>query len=328
MYPGEDKDWSEYQPQYQFSRRIETRLTTRNAGRTRAYTFSTASATGEYDRIVRRRRPPPAAGDEPSDGLAELRWISDSPPCGASSKTSSATAAAVGREREQQRQQRDDDTDDAGGDRTIGRRESDVESTDDEEPTESDTDEKSGGGLFGRGKGSSGGDEDDFDDLFYRIEELEEELESKESTLGTVQDSQQQVADQVEEMNDTVRQLLGVYDMLTDDVNPFTGAGEERNGFGVFGEDKATTDGGSESMAGLRAEAGSSGREETVSFDDLKGELSRTRRPSPTAPTRPAVRRSRSTRTRATTTPASKCRRPRASTTPVRSRVRTPMERT
>jgi archaellum component FlaD/FlaE/archaellum component FlaC len=175
-----------------------------------------------------------------------------------------------GREREQQRQQRDDDTDDAGGATAQSGGESDVESTDDEEPTESDTDEKSGGGLFGRGKGSSG-DEDDFDDLFYRIEELEEELESKESTLGTVQDSQQQVADQVEEMNDTVRQLLGVYDMLTDDVNPFTGAGEERNGFGVFGEDKATTDGGSESMAGLRAEAGSSGREETVSFDDLKG---------------------------------------------------------
>jgi len=145
-------------------------------------------------------------------------------------------------------------------------------------------------------RGSSG-DEDDFDDLFYRIEELEEELESKESTLGTVQDSQQQVADQVEEMNDTVRQLLGVYDMLTDDVNPFTGAGEERNGFGVFGEDKATTDGGSESMAGpgrsglsgargdglvrrsqgsYRGRGGSDGADETggktITFDEDEGD--------------------------------------------------------
>ncbi|WP_226039376.1 FlaD/FlaE family flagellar protein [Natrinema sp. DC36] len=175
-----------------------------------------------------------------------------------------------GREREQQRQQRDGDTDDAGGATAQAGGDSDAESTDDEEPSESDGGEKRGGGLFGRGKGSSGDDED-LDDLFYRIEELEEELENKESTLGTVQDSQQQVADQVEEMNETVRQLLGVYDMLTDDVNPFTGAGEERKGFGVFGEDEATTDGGSDSMAGLRAEMDSSGREETVSFDDLKG---------------------------------------------------------
>ncbi|QLK27535.1 flagella accessory C family protein [Natrinema zhouii] len=174
-----------------------------------------------------------------------------------------------GRDREQRRQQQDDGgADTANAQAGDDSAEDSSEESADEERNESD--EKSGGGLFGRGKGSSG-DEEDFDDLFYRIEELEEELENKESTLGTVQDSQRQVADQVEEMNDTVRQLLGVYDMLTDDVNPFTGAGEERNGFGVFGEDEATTDGGSETMAEFQSETGSSKREETVSFDDLKG---------------------------------------------------------
>jgi len=47
-----------------------------------------------------------------------------------------------GREREQQRQQRDDGTDDAGGATAQSGGESDVESTDGEEPTESDTDER------------------------------------------------------------------------------------------------------------------------------------------------------------------------------------------
>lgn len=135
----------------------------------------------------------------------------------------------------------------------------------DDAATAADSEESSGGGGFFK-RGSS--DDDDVDDIIYRIEELEEELESKESTLGTVRDSQQQVADQVEEVNETVRQLLGVYDMVTDDVNPFTGAGEEKNGFGVFGEDEA----GDDDRGGfvLEASAQSSTDDETVSFDDLK----------------------------------------------------------
>ncbi|MDS0476483.1 FlaD/FlaE family flagellar protein [Natrinema sp. 1APR25-10V2] len=173
-----------------------------------------------------------------------------------------------GREREQRRQQRPDEP---AGDATADAQARDetasatAETTADAGAAEDDSGGSGGGGgLFGRGSESA--DEDDLDDLYYRLEELEE----KESTLGTVRDSQQQVADQVEEMNDTVRQLLGVYDMLTDDVNPFTGEGEERKGFGVFGEDEPAADGGRQAGLGLE-ESGQQSSEETVSFDDLKG---------------------------------------------------------
>ncbi|WP_408957131.1 FlaD/FlaE family flagellar protein [Natrinema sp. 74] len=180
-----------------------------------------------------------------------------------------------GREREQRRQQQRDDGDGTAT-ATAGTQADEptpgaAEDVGDDGLAESPSDDGNsggGGGLFGRGSGSA--DADDLDDLYYRIEELEEELEEKESTLGTVRDSQQQVADQVEEMNDTVRQLLGVYDMVTDDVNPFTGEGEERKGFGVFGEDESAADGGRQSGLG-REEPSRSDGDETVSFDDLKG---------------------------------------------------------
>ncbi|ELY68160.1 FlaD/FlaE family flagellar protein [Natrinema versiforme] len=175
-----------------------------------------------------------------------------------------------GREREQQRQQGDDPFDETAADGQTG---SSTDGADGDEGVESESnsggsDGGGGGGLFGRG--SSSADEEELDDLYYRLDELEEQLEDKSSELGTVQDSQQQVADRVEEMNDTVRQLLGVYDMLTDDVNPFTGAGEERNGFGVFGEDESPPEEPTRSGVGV-ADGGTQSADETVSFDDLKG---------------------------------------------------------
>ncbi|OLZ39731.1 flagella accessory C family protein [Natrinema saccharevitans] len=171
-----------------------------------------------------------------------------------------------GREREQRRQQGEVDDGDTESAADAETQDGSDEPAETAEPSESESD-SGGGGLFGRG-GSS--DEEDLDDLHYRIEELEDQLADKESELGSVRDSQQQVADQVEEMNDTVRQLLGVYDMLTDDVNPFTGDGEERNGFGVFGEDESVTDGGTETRQTAVDDRSRRG-EESVSFDDLKG---------------------------------------------------------
>ncbi|WP_121741732.1 FlaD/FlaE family flagellar protein [Natronorubrum halophilum] len=175
-----------------------------------------------------------------------------------------------GREREQRREADDeslDDADAAAGEQSQGSETASDET--DDESTESDSAKRSdsGGGIFSRG---SDGDED-IDDLYYRIEELEAELESKSARLGSVRDSQEQVADQVEEVNETVRQLLGVYDMVTDDVNPFTGAGEERNGFGVFGEDEAGDESRTQGGFDLDATEQPSSGDETVSFDDLKG---------------------------------------------------------
>ncbi|ELY61432.1 Flagella accessory C family protein [Natronococcus amylolyticus DSM 10524] len=103
--------------------------------------------------------------------------------------------------------------------------------------------------------GEDGPDEEAVDELYYRTEGLEESLEDTEMRLDAIQDSQEQVVSQVDELNDRVRRLLGLYDQVTDDINPFTGEGEADNGFEVFGDEHADTEG------------------ETVSFDDLKGEV-------------------------------------------------------
>lgn len=184
-----------------------------------------------------------------------------------------------GRQREQRREESDEFDGEPEAESATDGQSRETESgshdgTSESEPesTESDSGDggsRSGGGFFGRG---SSDDEGDIDDLFYRIEELEEELQDKETELGSVQDSQQHVAEQVEEMNDRVQRLLGVYDQVTDDVNPFTGEGEAQNGFGVFGEDEKRRDG-SSSAPGIesRLAADSTASDETVSFDDLKG---------------------------------------------------------
>ncbi len=122
-------------------------------------------------------------------------------------------------------------------------------------------------------------DDEVVDDIYYRLEELEDEFEQNNSQLGTIQDAQQQVVDEMQEVNDRVRQLVGIYDMLTDEVNPFTGDGEERGGFGVFGEDDDAEEGfgigvsSSDEIQGLAGEGDpfDVGTDETVSFSDLKG---------------------------------------------------------
>jgi archaeal flagellar protein FlaCE len=106
--------------------------------------------------------------------------------------------------------------------------------------------------------GEDGPDEEAVDDLRYRTESLEESLEDTEMRLDAIQDSQERVVSQVDELNDRVRRLLGLYDQVTDDINPFTGEGEADNGFEVFGGDRPDD----------RDDDG-----ETVSFDDLKGDV-------------------------------------------------------
>lgn len=117
-------------------------------------------------------------------------------------------------------------------------------------------------------------DEEVIDDLYHRIDSLEENLDQKDAQLGSIEDSTQHVSSQVEEVNDTIRQLLGIYDRLTDDVNPFTGAGEEKHGFGVFDEDEEPEGFGLGQPASSSEERSNpfetEPEEETVSFDDLK----------------------------------------------------------
>lgn len=92
----------------------------------------------------------------------------------------------------------------------------------DEEPTVSDAAADVAGGTgVGGGPDAVPDDDPDLVELEHRVGELEEGLERDASRIESVQHSQEQVADRVEEMNETVRDLLRVYDRLTSDVNPF-----------------------------------------------------------------------------------------------------------
>lgn len=60
------------------------------------------------------------------------------------------------------------------------------------------------------------------DDLDHRIDELEARVDRQSASIDGVRSSQAELADRVDGMDDRTRRLLGVYDRLTDDVNPLT----------------------------------------------------------------------------------------------------------
>jgi archaellum component FlaD/FlaE len=82
-------------------------------------------------------------------------------------------------------------------------------------------------------------------ELSNRIDDLEDEIESTATSLSAIRNAQEETADSVEEVNDTVRQLAGIYDQVAAAENPFV---DEEGANGVVDD------------------AG------TVSFDDLKHE--------------------------------------------------------
>lgn len=95
-----------------------------------------------------------------------------------------------------------------------------------------------------------GGFDDDFDDggsdsdaseLEPRIEELEDEVASVSSTVSTVRSENEAISDTVEEVEENVRKLLDIYEMVTRGVNPFVeeGGGDAFDGdsLGLFGDE-------------------------------------------------------------------------------------------
>jgi archaellum component FlaD/FlaE len=82
--------------------------------------------------------------------------------------------------------------------------------------------------------------EEQVEALEGRLDDMEGSMQQNQSELETIRGSQQDVAEQLNEVNDTVRQLLGIYDQLTADVNPFMegptrDADPDAEGFGVVG---------------------------------------------------------------------------------------------
>ncbi|WP_435361466.1 FlaD/FlaE family flagellar protein [Haloarchaeobius sp. DFWS5] len=116
--------------------------------------------------------------------------------------------------------------------------------------------------------------EEQIETLEHRLDGLEDELHDSTGQLETIQGSQQQVAERIEDMNDTVRQLLGIYDQLTANANPFVEANQpgvaedDVEGFG-FGPEQTQQQQAAApvpSLGGGQQESGGA-----VSFDDLKG---------------------------------------------------------
>lgn len=82
--------------------------------------------------------------------------------------------------------------------------------------------------------------EEQVEALEGRLDDMEGSMQQNQTELETIKGSQQDVAEQLNEVNDTVRQLLGIYDQLTADVNPFMegptrDADPDADGFDVVG---------------------------------------------------------------------------------------------
>lgn len=141
-------------------------------------------------------------------------------------------------------------------------------------------------GEQGAGLGEVGTDQpvDDGPDggeLDVRIDELSEDLEATESSVRELRTTQEEMSQSIAEMNDTVRQLVGIYDRLAAEENPFVDGPTEATG----GAPVPDADGGhvpETADAHAREDDHNSGVEEdhdgeasadpVVSFDDLEGQ--------------------------------------------------------
>lgn len=128
-------------------------------------------------------------------------------------------------------------------------------------------------------------------DLEPRVEELEEEVDRLTSTVSTVRSENEAIADTVDEIEDNIRKLLEIYEVVSQEANPFVEGGE------VVDEtqqppvgDQSSTDalfeqvsedldlevdegglGGMEAAGGLGGSSDAPS-EEAMTFEDLKSE--------------------------------------------------------
>jgi archaellum component FlaD/FlaE len=130
--------------------------------------------------------------------------------------------------------------------------------------------------------------EEQVEALEGRLDDIEGGMNQRQSELETIKGSQQDVAEQLNEVNDTVRQLLGIYDQLTADVNPFMegptrDADPDAEGFGVVGGEEPDPegevveavmegDGVDEDAGGDVESADAEEATATIGLDDLRAE--------------------------------------------------------
>ena len=104
--------------------------------------------------------------------------------------------------------------------------------------------EETGDDMFDGMANSDGADTDELD---HRIDELENEVAGLTSSVNTVKRENEQISETVEEVEENVRKLLDIYEMVTRGVNPFVDeagpemAGANAGGFGVFQTEEEDT---------------------------------------------------------------------------------------
>jgi len=71
------------------------------------------------------------------------------------------------------------------------------------------------------GCGGGGGGGADMDELEHQVDELENEVASLSSTVNTVKSENTEISDRIEDVEEDVRNLLDIYEMVTRGINPF-----------------------------------------------------------------------------------------------------------
>ncbi|GAD51308.1 flagella accessory protein flaCE [Halarchaeum acidiphilum MH1-52-1] len=105
--------------------------------------------------------------------------------------------------------------------------------------------------------GATSVDDDDLDDIRYRIDELESDVEDNESAIDEVRQSREGLEERLDHLEDNHATMLGVYDQLVEDVNPFSGDSEF---------DRSERDG----PYGVTDPSSGGNEDDVVSFDDVK----------------------------------------------------------
>ncbi|MGM0371334.1 MAG: FlaD/FlaE family flagellar protein [Halobacteriota archaeon] len=131
------------------------------------------------------------------------------------------------------------------------------------------------GGMDGMEEGNGASSSE----LENRIEDLESEIANVSSTANTVRSENEQISEQVDDVEENVRKLLEIYEMVTRGVNPFVDdvspdAGMGGSGdFGLFGdEEEETTAAEDEDLESDIADAEAEDFFEDDAFDDFEEE--------------------------------------------------------
>lgn len=87
----------------------------------------------------------------------------------------------------------------------------------------------------GTGNGATGMDDertdeilDRLDDISYEIDQLSTEVEENQSTIGTLRNEREGLRERMDAIEENNAKMLGIYDRLTNEINPFAADWDER----------------------------------------------------------------------------------------------------